>query len=249
MAAVRFHNRSAILTWHSIDASGSVISTAPAVFQQQVEWLAASGLEVAPLARAAREPGLVALTFDDGFANFAEYAAPLLAHHQLPSTVFLVSGYCGRDNGWPGQSNSVPRLPLLNWSDVRALHQAGVALGAHSHSHPRLPGLAPGEVKRELERSRLEIENQTGAAVRSFAYPYGATNLAVRRQAAAIFETCVGTELRTARLPGEPLDNLPRLDMYYLRSHWKWLGSARGDLYLALRAGLRSAKARWTAAG
>lgn len=247
MAAARFHNRSAILTWHSIDAGGSVISTAPEVFRRQIEWLAASGLPVAPLARAAREPGLVALTFDDGFANFVEHAAPLLARHRLPATVFLVSGYSGRDNGWPGQSSAVPTLPLLGWDDARSIQRAGIELGAHTHSHPRLPQLSPGEVQRELERSRREIEDRTGAAVRALAYPYGASSPAVRRQAAALFETCVGTGLRMVRPPGEPLDDLPRLDMYYLRSNWAWLGSARGDLYLSLRAGLRSVKARWNA--
>jgi hypothetical protein len=39
----------AILTYHSIDESGSVISIAPAVFEQQVRWLAASRVKVVSL--------------------------------------------------------------------------------------------------------------------------------------------------------------------------------------------------------
>lgn len=249
MAAARIHPRSAILTWHSIDPSGSVLSTAPGVFRRQIDWLATeSGLTIAPAARAAREPGLVALTFDDGFANFVEHAAPLLAERRLPATVFLVSGYCGRDNSWPGQSEAAPRLPLLGWDDARALRAAGIELGAHTHSHPRLTHLAAGEVQRELDRSRREIEDQTGARVTSFAYPYGAANAEVRRLAGAAFELCLGTELRCVSPGDDPLDLVPRLDMYYWRRHWTWLGSARGDAYLAVRAGLRSLRARWTAA-
>ena len=48
-------SRSAILTYHSIDDSGSVISTPPSLFRRQMEFLAASGIRVTPLDRVVRE--------------------------------------------------------------------------------------------------------------------------------------------------------------------------------------------------
>ena len=68
--------RSAILTYHSLDDSGSVISTPPSRFQRQMEFLAASGIPVAPLDQVLACPGSVAITFDDGFRNLLDHAVP-----------------------------------------------------------------------------------------------------------------------------------------------------------------------------
>jgi hypothetical protein len=57
--------RSVILTYHSVDESGSVISTSPALFESQMRWLAASGLPVVPLRSVLRHSGALALPFDD----------------------------------------------------------------------------------------------------------------------------------------------------------------------------------------
>lgn len=43
-------------------------------------------------------PRTVALTVDDGYADFAEVALPLLAKYGVPATIFVVSGFL--DGGW-----------------------------------------------------------------------------------------------------------------------------------------------------
>ena len=64
----------AILTYHSLDDSGSVLSTAPRLFAEQMHILHEQGVRVVPLEKAllgsgsATEP-CVAITFDDGFKN------------------------------------------------------------------------------------------------------------------------------------------------------------------------------------
>src|SRR5580700_4908300 len=108
--------RSAILTYHSLDDSGSVISTPPVVFRRQMEFLAQSGIPVVPLDQAVARPGSVALSFDDGFGNLADHALPVLEQYHLPATIFVVSRYCGKMNNWPSQpAGGVPQLPLLSW--------------------------------------------------------------------------------------------------------------------------------------
>ena len=47
---------SAILTYHSIDDSGSVISVSPEAFRRQMQMLADSGTPVVPLAEVLRRP-------------------------------------------------------------------------------------------------------------------------------------------------------------------------------------------------
>src|SRR3954470_8233749 len=88
----------AVLTYHSLDESGSVISIRPDVFRRQMQTLAANGVKVVPLEDLFAHPGAVAITFDDGFANLADHALPVLEHLGLPATIFVVSGYCGKRN-------------------------------------------------------------------------------------------------------------------------------------------------------
>src|SRR5690348_2083040 len=104
--------RSAVLTYHSLDNSRSVISLPPAVFRDQMEALAGSGTPVVPLSEIHNRPGAVSITFDDGFANIADHALPILQRFSFPATVFVVGGHCGGYNDWPSQPPGIPRLPL-----------------------------------------------------------------------------------------------------------------------------------------
>jgi peptidoglycan/xylan/chitin deacetylase (PgdA/CDA1 family) len=58
--------------------------------------------------------------------------------------------------------------------DLRTLHQEGlIALGAHTVTHPVLSSLTPEAAAHEIRQSRADLEALSGAAVSSFAYPYG----------------------------------------------------------------------------
>ena len=152
--------RSAILTYHSLDDSGSVISTPPALFRRQIEFLAASGIPVTHLDQVIRQPGSVAITFDDGFGNVAEHAVPLLEQYGFPATVFVVSQFCGRRNNWPSQpAGAVPVLPLLGWDDLAGMPER-VAIGAHTATHPDLSRLPASQCEEEMNSSRDQIEQR-----------------------------------------------------------------------------------------
>ena len=240
LATDKIAGRSAILTYHSIDTSGSVISVPPSVFRSQMEFLAASGIPVAPLDQVFHQPGSVAITFDDGFANLAEHAFPLLERYGLPATVFVVSEYCGRHNDWPSQPlGAVPILPLLNWEDLQKL-PAGIDIGAHTATHPDLSRLPAQDCEREMNSCRQQIEQRLGKAVPCFAYPYGASSPEVRKLAARNFDLAVGTSLRF--LPAQPdRMDLPRIDAYYLRESFplERLFGSSGRIYIAMRGLLR----------
>jgi peptidoglycan/xylan/chitin deacetylase (PgdA/CDA1 family) len=232
--------RSAILTYHSLDRSGSVISVMPEVFRRQMQMLEDNGVPVVPLAKIRQSPGAVALTFDDGFGNFLEHAMPVLEQHRFPATVFVVSGHCGRRNDWPGQWRATPRLELMSWSELRAIARRGMEIGAHTAHHPDLTKLPEAEADRELAGCRAAIEQEAGAAVESFAYPYGAVNDAVRRLARRHFARACGTRLEFVQ-PGSDPAELPRLDAYYLRRliWFDHLMRPMGRGYLSLRSSLR----------
>ncbi|MBY0238442.1 MAG: polysaccharide deacetylase family protein [Burkholderiaceae bacterium] len=68
--------------------------------------------------------------------------------------------------------------PLMLSSDmVRALHHAGIEIGAHTVSHPILTSLSDQEALREMVESKTALEAITGAPVRYFAYPNGKAGL------------------------------------------------------------------------
>jgi len=235
---------SIILTYHSLDASGSVTSIAPRLFCEQMDLLRESGRPVVPLEQARSVPESVALTFDDGYRNFIQFGAPVLAEAGFPATVFVVAGYCGRAAGWPGQSDDMRGLPLMSWSELSELRQSGIALGAHTVNHPDLRTLPDAQVIHELDASRAAVEDRTGIPAVSFAYPYGGCDARVRKLASERFRLACGTRLLPTRSDSD-LYNLPRLDVYYLRNlrRFRTVLGGGGRKFLAGRHLLRQARA------
>jgi len=244
----------AILTYHSLDPSGSPISVSPTDFRRQVEWLASGRVRVVPLPDLLRLPPTahaVALTFDDGFANFAEVAAPLLRDYSLPATLFVVAGHVGGTNAWGGRPDPrVPTLPLLGWADLGRLAEQGVRLGGHTRSHPHLTRVGPEALREELAGATETILAETGRRPEEFAYPFGDVNPAVAEAVGQVYALGCTTELRPVA-PGDDRRLLPRLDMYYLRApgaleRWGTLPFA-GRLWV--RAQARRIKAMMAGAG
>ena len=234
----------AILTYHSIDDSGSPISVSPHVFARHVQWLGSGAVRVTRLEHllaVSDATDAVAITFDDGFRSVEEIAAPLLREHGLPATVFVVTDHVGGTNAWSGSSPAnIPVLPLLDWNGLARLTNAGMSLGAHSRTHPDLTAVPLARAQDEIEGSLTALERRTGVRPSSFAYPYGRINDAVVRVAAAACECACTAELR----PIEALDDrwrLPRLDAYYFQGDGRlesW-GRPRWHAYVKGRAVLR----------
>jgi len=234
----------AILTFHAIDASGSVLSYPPADLEALLERLLADRVAVVPLETllesAATAAHRVALTFDDGLVSVHEQALPILARLRLPALVYVVSDWVGRTNRWPSQPASAPESRLMDWDALRAMLAAGVAVGAHGASHAPLTGLGDDERDGELRRCRDVLEKNLQVPIRHFAYPYGAHSPTAAAAVGRYFRTGVTTRMRFLGTGEDPL-RLPRLDTYYLRGARarESLFAGRTRLYLGLRAGLR----------
>ncbi|HEV2132003.1 MAG TPA: polysaccharide deacetylase family protein [Longimicrobiaceae bacterium] len=234
----------AILTYHSIDASGSAISVHLETFRSHVRWLAGSGVRVVPveeLLRLPPEAEALALTFDDGFANFAQLAWPLLRDHGMPVTLFVATDFVGGSNSWSvSRRIAVPRLPLLDWEELGRLVEEGVALGSHSRTHPDMRGLSAAALREEVEGSASRLEAKTGRAPTGFAYPFGYYDAAAVEAVRGCYAWACTVELRMLRTRENPWLT-PRLDAYYLRSPGRleaW-GTRRLRRHLWLRAGAR----------
>jgi len=233
----------AILTYHSLDLSGSVLSVAPQQFAEHMAHLAHLGLQGMALREAVAhrnahgtwpERGVV-LTFDDGYANCYEAALPVLRQHGFTATVFLVSGHMGGYNDWEPPLERLGTQPMLNWEQVAALAKAGLEVGAHTVTHRELQRLTAAEVQSEIRTARDDIAKRLGMPVESFAYPFGSTSPQVCELVQREFRIACTTVLKRAAT--EPLHRLPRIDMYYIRSlpRLERLLTGRLDRYLAIR--------------
>ncbi|MCC6862445.1 MAG: polysaccharide deacetylase family protein [Bryobacterales bacterium] len=229
-----------ILTYHSIDDSGSVISTSPRDFRRQMRSLAESGRPVVGLSEVAGTPGGVAITFDDGFRNLLDVALPVLRQYSFPATVFVVSRFAGGTNRWWQPVAGIPELPLMTWGEIREVLAGGIAVGAHSRSHPDLTRLSAGEAETELAGSKADLEQAIGRPVRALAYPYGLRSAALVELARRHFSVACSTELRGIRPGGDPLD-LPRIDTCYLKNPiwFRNLQTPAGTAYVFVRRLLR----------
>lgn len=219
-----------------------------AAFTRHIKWLASGAVRVVSLGDLIGlddATNAVALTFDDGFANFGTVAAPLLRAAGLPATLFLVSDFVGGANSWPGsRAGDIPVMPLLDWPDVAAQHEQGFAIGAHSRTHPHLTELSGLALSDEINGCADRIRREIGAYPDSFCYPYGSVNEEVQRQVESCFAMACTTELRVLDA-GDKAGLLPRLDMYYfhepgLLEAW---GTPKFERYLKVRQKARKLRA------
>jgi peptidoglycan/xylan/chitin deacetylase (PgdA/CDA1 family) len=196
---------------------------------------------IMPLANAVRRlragtlpPRAACITFDDGYADNADIALPLLRKYRLPATFFIASGFLDGGRMWsdtvielvrraPGDLldlqplqlgvhaiattqqrqqaitallNRLKYLPvderhaqtehlhthlnlrlpddlMMTSAQVRALHEAGMEIGAHTVTHPILTAVDDWRAHDEIANGKEALEHIIGAPVRLFAYPNG----------------------------------------------------------------------------
>lgn len=164
-----------VLIYHRVGGgSGTEIDMAPDLFDEQMAWLAASGRAASiddalvRLARPAEAPevGPVVVTFDDGTADLADVALPILARHGVPATVYVATEFVDAQRPFPDDGTP------LTWSAVREMVASGlVTIGSHTHTHALVDRLAPSEAADELDRSVELIGEHAGVPADHFAYP------------------------------------------------------------------------------
>ena len=241
-----------------------------------------------PLADAVRRladgslpPRAACITFDDGYADNAQIALPLLRRHGLHATFFIASAYLDGGAMWNdmvidavrqapgptldlrplglacldvgtlarrraaieavlGQLKYLPcaqrrqlaaqlaRLagarpmapPMLDTRQLRQLQGAGMAIGAHTASHPILATLPERAAHEDIASGKQRLESLLQAPVTLFAYPngkagrdYGPRHVDIVRRLG--FAGAVATDWGVAR-PG------PRLDLFQLPRFTPW---------------------------
>lgn len=162
-----------VLIYHRVGAStGGQMNLRPDDFERQLEWLTATqrviDLDTAVDEITGRGPATpaVALTFDDGTADWVDVVAPLLARHRVPATFYLTTSYPDGDLPLPDGE------PAISWSGLAELVATGYAtIGSHTHTHRLLDRLDDEAIATELDRSIELIGEHLGIDAEHFAYP------------------------------------------------------------------------------
>ena len=153
------------------DMLGYRLSVAPAVFQQQMDWLYGHGYHPVNFnqvrAYFAGTAGLpsrpVVITLDDGYRDLYTAAYPILRSHGFTAVAYIVPNFVG----WP---QYVTREHILE------MDRDGIEIASHTMNHANLAKMSWGSAMYELGESKRWLERLVGHPVIDFAYPSGQFN-------------------------------------------------------------------------
>jgi peptidoglycan/xylan/chitin deacetylase (PgdA/CDA1 family) len=172
----------------------------------------------------------VMITVDDGYVDNLQRMLPLLQKYGFRAVVYVVTGE--DHNRWDVEDAQQPeiRADLMNESELRDLCRSGhVELGGHTVSHQKLTEIDPERRWQEIVQNKDKLASISGAAVFSFAYPYGlldeATKQSVRE---AGYRFAVATDSGPVRLHEDPLQ-IRRIAIFPSTGLWRFWRKIKGD--------------------
>lgn len=144
-----------ILTYHSISDSPIDTAVEPSEFEKQLAYLKEKGHSFVSLKEVVdcftKGTSLggksVAITFDDGYADFETHALPILSKYNAPATIFVMSD----------EAASRPRLgndiPMLSEEALERLkNNPQVEIGFHGKTHANVRNLTGADLQDEMKR-------------------------------------------------------------------------------------------------
>ena len=113
----------------------------------------------------------------------------------------------------------VGRAGYVTWDGVRTLADAGMEIGSHTATHPRLPDLSDARVQYELVESRLTLQAELHRPVEALAYPYNSVRARIEKAArtAGYRVAVAGVEHGSADLLSlrrVPVNGMNRMDQF-----------------------------------
>jgi len=119
-------------------------------------------------------PHYAAITFDDGYRSFREYALPELVERNIPSHLLVPSGCMGNPPNWlPEDDPERRREVVMTTDELRVLDSRFVAIGSHCVSHRDLTTLGDEEVTQEIVASKRALEEAMKHEVPTISFPHG----------------------------------------------------------------------------
>ncbi len=233
-----------VLMYHRVQAGGrpgaSSAYLAPEWFRDQMAYVADQGLRCCRLSDLVREwPGVfdngkvIVLTFDDAWASQHDTVLPVLKRFKMTGTFFVPTAHIDEFRHRPRFGDlTMFNVNLCSWSDIRALEEEGMEVGAHTHTHRSLAHLTERQVEEEVRLSRTLLEQQLQSPVTSFSYPLGRRGTFSKRTGALLrdngFLAACTTVWGCPTAQTDPLE-LPRISIRGTDELKRFVRKLRGD--------------------
>jgi len=166
-----------VLVYHNIgpETKGRLVIAARS-FEEQMRYLKVHGYRVVSLGelheffagRRQLPRNAVALTFDDGYRSFLQYAYPVLRELDFRATLFVYTDYVGAGRN------------ALGWAELALLAREGFDIQGHSKTHGDLRRRRDESgsdysrrMQAELGEPQALFERHLGRRPDLLAYPYG----------------------------------------------------------------------------
>jgi len=152
------------------------------------------------------------LSFDDGFANVVNNAAPVLVELKVPAIFFVPTAWIGSnfeeaERYFTGGSNYDGTLRFASWEELAQAASAGLEIGSHTRNHVRLSAVNHERaLEEEISASKREIEARLHIPCHYISWPFGRRD-DINREALSLVRTvgyrgCFGA-FRGHLAPGE----------------------------------------------
>lgn len=175
-----------ILLYHSISNKKSIdpleLRVSVENFNKQLSYLLQEGYEINLLSEIILKrkfhQNVMAITFDDGYLDNLENAAPVLNKYKIPATLFISTAYL---NGDQPRINYWDKWDHLSADQLKSLIKSGFEIGSHSHLHHKLNDFNDEELEYQIRSSKQILEDIIGIKVEMFSYPYGFYSYRVKK--------------------------------------------------------------------
>ena len=120
---------------------------------------------------------LVAFTFDDGFMECYDMIAPVLESFGVNAAFFINPNFVEGDDGYIRNFTEnvvlTPGMSPMRWVEIKALHERGHIIGAHTMDHYMINDDNLQELEKQIGTCKSIIEDQLSVSCDYFAFPYG----------------------------------------------------------------------------
>lgn len=122
----------------------------------------------------------IIITFDDGYLDTLENAIPVLLDFNMRAVIFVMGNRNLKTARWD-ELGDYDICPLMSDEQIRTAQNLGFEIGAHSLDHFPLTYLSEDDIKYEVTKSKIAIENVLKKSIQTFSYPYGSVDERVKR--------------------------------------------------------------------
>ena len=176
---------------------------------------------------------VVAVSFDDGYLDNFENAAPILLKHQVPCTFFVSTDKISYNKPFEHDLKSLGfGLDNMNWQQIRTMRDWGFQFGSHTMNHVNLAKINSEEALIELTGSLNIIRETLNQKQVYIAYPFGGKDHITKSRIEMIRE--VGYQACFSGYGGLNDENLDLFNIKRIGINW-------GFSMLAFKARLKGA--------